>query len=62
MGGSTPMRSRGGSEYGEDWHQGGMTLKNRMCFDDFIAAREWLIEQIYLDAELAIAVAAMVVC
>lgn len=38
---------RGGSEYGEDWHQGGMKLKKQNVFDDFIAAAQWLIENKY---------------
>ncbi|MGI8918970.1 MAG: prolyl oligopeptidase family serine peptidase [Pyrinomonadaceae bacterium] len=38
---------RGGSEYGEDWHQGGMKLKKQNVFDDFIAAAEWLIANSY---------------
>jgi prolyl oligopeptidase len=35
---------RGGSEYGETWHQGGMKLNKQNVFDDFIAAGEWLVE------------------
>ncbi|MEE9464196.1 MAG: prolyl oligopeptidase family serine peptidase, partial [Candidatus Neomarinimicrobiota bacterium] len=38
---------RGGSEYGEDWHQAGMLDRKQNVFDDFIAAGEWLIEQGY---------------
>jgi len=38
---------RGGSEYGESWHQAGMLDKKRNVFDDFIAAAEWLIENNY---------------
>ena len=36
---------RGGAEYGEDWHQGGMLNNKQNVFDDFIACAEWLIEQ-----------------
>jgi prolyl oligopeptidase len=38
---------RGGSEYGYEWHQGGMKLNKQNVFDDFIAAAEWLIEEKY---------------
>jgi len=36
---------RGCSEFGERWHVAGMRGSKQHCFDDFIAAGEWLIEQ-----------------
>ena len=38
---------RGGSEYGEDWHKGGMFEKKQNVFDDFIAAGKYLIKNKY---------------
>ena len=46
---------RGGSEYGEEWHQAGMKECKQNVFDDFIACAEWLIAQGYtVPAKLAI--------
>jgi prolyl oligopeptidase len=42
---------RGGNEFGEEWHKGGMLANKQNVFDDFIAAAEYLIKEKYTSSE-----------
>ena len=42
---------RGGSEFGEEWHRGGMLDKKQNVFDDFITAAEFLISDKITDKD-----------
>lgn len=43
---------RGGGEFGENWHKAAMYEKKQNCFDDFIAAGEFLIKEGYTSKEM----------
>lgn len=42
---------RGGSEYGESWHESGSGANKQNSIDDFIAAAEYLIEEDYTQSD-----------
>jgi len=48
--------ARGGTEYGEGWHEDGMLANKQRTFDDFVAAGEFLCDEGYTNADrLAVA-------
>ena len=46
---------RGGNEYGEAWHEGGMLGNKQNVFDDLYASAEWLIKEGYTNSKKLIA-------
>lgn len=46
---------RGGDEYGEAWHEGGMNGNKQNVFDDLYASAEWLIKEGYTKSSKLVA-------
>ncbi|HEX6105637.1 MAG TPA: prolyl oligopeptidase family serine peptidase [Gemmatimonadales bacterium] len=47
--------TRGGGEYGEEWHRAGSLLRKQNAIDDFLAAARWLIAEGWTTADLLVA-------
>ncbi len=46
---------RGGGEYGDDWHEGGITTNRQNAVDDYVWAGKWLIEEAYTSPSMLVA-------
>ncbi len=47
--------TRGGGEYGAEWHRAGSRLRKQNAIDDYLAAAEWLIANRWTSPELLVA-------